>query len=885
MEMFFLFGIGLVFFFLASLVVTWVNFAQINRLRNEIANLRNQIRRLLADLEKPRKKTVKPPQEKPAAEHIAPVITSAPLIVRSPQIIRRNQPEVKEPEPVEKKPRISFEQQFGARLPVWIGGVAMVLAGFFLVKYSIEQNLLSPSVRVIIGFIFGGALLYAATWIRNKPDFANGVRISQALSGAGIADLYFCIFAATNLYHLVPSSVGFVGMALITATAVVLSLRHGMPIALLGLIGGFVTPAMISSPNPRAWLLFIYLYFVLTGLMVVIRKNNWWILAIPSVIGAFLWVFLWIFGGHYEPSDAMWLGLFLIAVSATVVFSSKDEVTQETGGKFKTTSVVNYLSLGGALLIMAFITSWNNFGLMEWGMFGLLSLGGIGLAFFNQRIYGLVPWLSMGVNAFMLMTWHTSDTNAYALTISLFAAMYIISGYTLQSRSEKPLIWAGLTGAASIGFYLIAYYNIRNMGLVDNIPMFWGTLALIFAALGTYALQNIIRQVPEDHPRKQHLMAIYATTCTAFLSIALTIETPREFLSVAFALQMLAVSWINTWVNIKALRYIAGILGVVFAYLLIPQILLLIQITIYSLIEAKLYLVAKVPIVDWPTFQLGLPALLFLTSSYLLRMRKDDRLVRAFELASIALVAIMGYYLIRKAFHVDENILFVTANFLEAGVITNILFLYGLVCLLAGRIFTRKAVSLGGLILIGIAIFRICYFDILFHNPLWSYEAVGTYPIFNTLLLVYGLPILWTWKAIDELRQMGHEKWSKIGYGFILVLSFVLISLYVRQFFHGTYLNGVIKSNGEIYSYSVVWLLYGIGLLLLGTYRKDKLIRVASLVIMILTVGKVFLYDASELEGLFRVFSFFGLGLSLMGLSWFYTRYVFTKEDSQTKPD
>jgi len=77
----------------------------------------------------------------------------------------------------------------------------------------------------------------------------------------------------------------------------------------------------------------------------------------------------------------------------------------------------------------------------------------------------------------------------------------------------------------------------------------------------------------------------------------------------------------------------------------------------------------------------------------------------------------------------------------------------------------------------------------------------------------------------------------------------------------------------------VAWLLFGVALLFFGTVRKDKMIRVASLIVMIFTVGKVFLYDASELEGLFRVFSFFGLGLSLLGLSWFYTQFVFGERD------
>jgi uncharacterized membrane protein len=104
----------------------------------------------------------------------------------------------------------------------------------------------------------------------------------------------------------------------------------------------------------------------------------------------------------------------------------------------------------------------------------------------------------------------------------------------------------------------------------------------------------------------------------------------------------------------------------------------------------------------------------------------------------------------------------------------------------------------------------------------------------------------------------------------------------IRQIFHGTHLNIHETSNAEIYTYSAIWLLFGIALLFIGTLRKDKMIRLASLIVMILTVAKVFLYDASELQGLFRVFSFFGLGLSLLGLSWFYTRFVFDSLPKQS---
>jgi uncharacterized membrane protein len=106
----------------------------------------------------------------------------------------------------------------------------------------------------------------------------------------------------------------------------------------------------------------------------------------------------------------------------------------------------------------------------------------------------------------------------------------------------------------------------------------------------------------------------------------------------------------------------------------------------------------------------------------------------------------------------------------------------------------------------------------------------------------------------------------------------VWVSLNVRQFFQGGYLDSNIASNAEIYTYSVAWLLLGIGLLITGTLQHDKTLRIASLIVMILTVGKVFLYDAAALTGLYRVFSFLLLGLILIGLSWFYSRFVFVEK-------
>jgi uncharacterized membrane protein len=93
----------------------------------------------------------------------------------------------------------------------------------------------------------------------------------------------------------------------------------------------------------------------------------------------------------------------------------------------------------------------------------------------------------------------------------------------------------------------------------------------------------------------------------------------------------------------------------------------------------------------------------------------------------------------------------------------------------------------------------------------------------------------------------------------------------VRRTFHGSDISdwkGFLQP--ELYTYSVVWLLLGVALLVLGYRFRAKSLRIASAVLVLIAVVKVFLIDMAHLEGLFRVLSFIGLGVALIGIGRFY---------------
>lgn len=879
-----LLGLGVLFLLLATLILPWVNRHRILLLRDDVTNLEREIHILTEELRMTHITQVHSDPNSPAKYmNIKAEEIKSEIHVAEPELSEAHEyaddfdaafalEEISEPK------KFNFERQFGARLPVWIGGIALALGAFYLVKYSIDNNLLSPAVRVLLGEGLGIAFLFAARWIREKDKIANGVRIAQSLSGAGIAALYVSTFAATSLYHFLSDITGLAGMAVITGAAVTLSLRHGAPIALLGLVGGFLTPALLSFnsdiPTP---ILFIYLYIVFAGLMAVIKQRRWWGLSLPAIIGTFLWVVFWI-AESFTPNDTIWIGLFLLAVSATIVMGSRQDVQESTSLSdisWSMCNILNYLGLGGAIILMGTITAHSGFGYLEWGLFGILACGGIVMAYFKNNVYGFVPWILMAVNAVMLMVWKAPDIHDFSLVLSAFAALYMGCGYLITWKSSAPSRWAGLMAATAIGYYLLAYFKLQQMHAYADIPFLWGGLALGLAALFITMTKKSMIYFEDGNLEKDHVLGITSLLATIFISLALTIELEYEFLSVAIAGEVFAVAWISTRIRIAALRLIAMLLSLVFGFLLMPQALLLFQLTAFSLVEVKLHLQHVVPIVNWPMFQLGVPALLFIGAAYYLRFEKDGRFVRSLELASLGLIAVMGYYLNRHAFHVADEIMFKTAGFFERNVMTNILFMYGLSCLYAGRRFERIAFAWGGMGFCAVALFRVLYFDLMIHNPLWADQNIRGVFIANELVLAFGLPVVWTWFARKELASLYKDKFEKYAGGLVLLLVFTWLSLNVRFFFHAPDLSTGVTTNAETYAYSAVWLLLGIALLVAGVWKKDKMIRYASLAIMILTVGKVFLHDASELEGLYRVFSFLGLGLSLLGLSYFYTRFVF----------
>jgi len=108
-----------------------------------------------------------------------------------------------------------------------------------------------------------------------------------------------------------------------------------------------------------------------------------------------------------------------------------------------------------------------------------------------------------------------------------------------------------------------------------------------------------------------------------------------------------------------------------------------------------------------------------------------------------------------------------------------------------------------------------------------------------------------------------------------VILALAYLTLEVRTLYHGPVLSGGFISDAEQYTYSVVWLAFGVALLIGGILLNSKPARLASAAMVMLTVAQVFLVDMAGLQGVYQALSFIGLGVVLLGIGWFYQRLLF----------
>ena len=162
-------------------------------------------------------------------------------------------------------------------------------------------------------------------------------------------------------------------------------------------------------------------------------------------------------------------------------------------------------------------------------------------------------------------------------------------------------------------------------------------------------------------------------------------------------------------------------------------------------------------------------------------------------------------------------------------------------------------------------------------NPILWYIDVGG-AVINLLLLGYALPAvlaLLLSYAVAGRRPVSYANTIAAG---ALILALAYVTFEIRRIYHGPILSVGPTTGAEQYTYSIAYLAFGVILLGIGILFNSQRARLASAIVIGLTILKAFLIDMSTLTGVYRALSFMCLGLVLVAIGWLYQRILFRRQ-------
>ena len=251
--------------------------------------------------------------------------------------------------------------------------------------------------------------------------------------------------------------------------------------------------------------------------------------------------------------------------------------------------------------------------------------------------------------------------------------------------------------------------------------------------------------------------------------------------------------------------------------------------------------------------------------------------------AGLFLIAAL-YVWFKQAFGLASDEDFAARGMIERTIVTQVLFLLGWL-LGTGKLRVPRIESdllrQSGTMLTAVAAARLLWFDVLLHNPAWTAQWVGPLPVLNLILPAYLLSAFWLYSA-----RRRADVATRSGFWLAAFLAALItgVALLVRQLFQGPFLDSPGTPIAEFYVYSLAGVAVSIALLVAGIRLPDKALRLAGLLLLTATILKVFLVDASELEGILRILSFLGLGIALIGIARIYGPVLRAEAGRRTEP-
>ncbi|KNY18088.1 membrane protein [Shinella sp. SUS2] len=820
------------------------------------------------------------------------------------------------------KPKESFESRIGARWAVWVGGIALALGGIFMVKYSIEAGLLSPAVRLSLAAVFGLVLMAVGEFVRRRtlPVIANAFQnamIPGVLTAAGAITLFAVTYVSYEFYGYFGPLTAFVLLAAVAFATIGLSLLHGQALAGLGLLASLVTPALVATEEPSAWGLFGFLSVAWLATFAAARIRRWLVVPALASAGMALWAVLYLSEASTVEVVPMLLALLVMALGLGLIWPghiTADDLPPATGAAAAdpldrllappavAVSLTGALALtfpalilanavpalaradyGFAAIVMALallgaLRGWAIYPALFSAITAVVGVGAMvirpgGLLFDDfsslappilDNASVLPPPASLPVPMIAVV-----PVNLLLLLAVAYAAVGLAAvRLRMTGSSAFSALWSLI--APAVPFVVVAL-NFLHFGNL-SFDLKHGLLAVALG-LAFFAAAEVF-----SRGRAEEGLFIPQWTLVAggFAFLVLALHAMTDGLATTLGIAILGAAavfatrlrrWpVLPWLMAGAAAVVAGRIGW--------------EPTIVG--AANL---SKTPVFNQLLVGYGIPAALLALSAFELRRWPGEKIRNLLQALASLFVLLTAAILVRHG--MNGGVLDSSVPTLGEQSIYTLLVIGAAGILMSLDLKSPSPVfRYGSMVVGGLSVLSILSAHFVGLNPYFTGELLGKWPFLDLLFVGYLLPGI----AYGGLALYARGR-RPMPYVIMLALTgvalaFAWVTLSVRRYWHG---EGIADWKGflqpETYTYSVIWLLLGVLLLVVGSKFDSKSIRLASAGLVLIAVVKVFLIDMANLEGILRALSFIGLGAVLIGIGLFYQKILSGKSGTGEKAE
>ena len=527
MEPFFLFLIPL---FLVGTILAFVAFSTVRRVEsllksfplNELTFRVYHLEQKLADLQKKLAsvESVAPPvpsaahvdiASTPEARNIEPEPRQSPEVPAATTEHKTTRPASIPPTPSTlPKPLPRLAPQISsppssADLEVLIGGrwfnrigiIALLFAVSYFLKLAFDNNWIGPAGRISIGIILGLAMLPWSDWLLAHEY----TYFSEGIAGLGEATLFVSVWAGCQYYALFSRQAGFVALVLVTVIMAYLALRRNSErIAFLSLLGGLLTPALMSSGENQQFVLFSYLLLLGAAALIVSWRRDWQTLLPLAFGGTLLYFWQW-YDLFYTRSG--FLGSTLVfATLIFILYAIGPAARALSRDQFRTFDVLLVLANAFAYIVILYTLFWPR---DRWP----LTLLFVVLAIVHLSIALLLPdpdageartprflYTGLAITCLSLAIPVKLDHNAVTIAFAIEGAVLVSLGFRFLGPLLRPF-----------GYFVL---TLSAINLIEQLPIVrtflfnerFGMYLILIAALGVclWSASAALKSFPHAHP-------------------------------------------------------------------------------------------------------------------------------------------------------------------------------------------------------------------------------------------------------------------------------------------------------------------------------------------------------------------------------------------------